>query len=75
MHTDKIDLLLATEVALFFERNPFTVENGEGVARKLGRHTEQVLQALELLVERCVLTRDENGTLFAYAPPYIAEDR
>lgn len=73
MHTDEIELLLTTEVALFFERNPFTVETDEGVARKLGRRTDQVQRALELLVERRILTREGNGTLFAYVPPYLAE--
>lgn len=73
MSTVDVDLLLTTEVALFFQRNPFTVESAEGLARKLGLKTEHVRKALELLVNKKVLRCEDDGKLYIYAEPYIVE--
>lgn len=67
-----VDLVLTTEIALFFQNNPFTVESAEGLALKLGRKTEHVRSALELLVKKQLLTHDPNDGLFMYVVPFIA---
>lgn len=73
MHTDEIDLLLAAEITLFFERNPFTVETAEGLARKLGRRSEHVRPVLDRLAERHLIQRDRNSRLYSYIPPFTDE--
>lgn len=73
MSTVDDDVAITTEVALFFQRNPFTIESPEGLARKLGRKTEAVRRALDTLASKQLVLCEGDGRAYAYAQPYIAD--
>lgn len=62
---------LQVECTLFFQENPYTYETVKGLALRLGRNTDDLVGALELLVSNMVLEVIGTGetAIYRYIQP------
>ncbi|WP_227937269.1 hypothetical protein [Alkalihalobacillus deserti] len=62
---------LQVECTLFFQENPYAYETIKGLATRLGRNTEDLVDALDLLVSSMVLEVIGSGetAIYRYIQP------
>ena len=67
------EIILGIECTLFFEENPFTFDNLEGLAYRLGRKQEQLQPILNRLVSQSIIARIGEGqmAIYQYVQPEI----
>lgn len=69
-------LSLQAECLLFFEQNPYTIENEEGLSIRLGRNLQDLSSVLERLTELSILQRMGEGeeAYYRYNQPEVMGD-
>lgn len=69
-------LSLQAECLLFFEQNPYTIENEEGLSIRLGRNLQDLSSVLERLTELSILQRMGEGeeAYYRYNLPEVMGD-
>lgn len=69
-------LSLQAECLLFFEQNPYTIENEEGISIRLGRNLQDLSSVLERLTELSILQRMGEGeeAYYRYNLPEVMGD-
>jgi hypothetical protein len=67
------EIYLGIECTLFFEKNPYTFDNLEGIAFRLGRKQEHLMPILNRLVMQTILIRvgEGNQAIYQYVQPEI----
>ncbi len=68
------DIMLRIECTLFFQENPYTFDNIEGLANRIGRKHEQLQPILNLLVSQSIIMRVGEGhnAIYQYVQPEIS---
>ncbi|MFC5986140.1 hypothetical protein ACFPXP_06805 [Marinicrinis lubricantis] len=68
-------LSLQAECSLYFEENPYSIENEQGLALRLGRRREDLMPVLERLTSLSILQRVGEGehAYYKYNQPDVIE--
>lgn len=68
--TDTINSLLMWELLVFIAKNPGVADNADGIAGRIGRRRQDLVELLQTLSEKHILKKwgDQEDPVYTYEP-------